>query len=204
MKLTVQDLNKKTIDDLDVNIFDTPIRYDIIQRVLIWYNAEQRQPIANTKLVSEIRGSTRKIYKQKGTGNARHGSNRRAQFRGGNKSFGPRKERNFSTKINKKVKKLGLYYAVAHALKNNIVTVMSNLSLNSHKTRDYVCLFPNVGHKKTLFIDSQIDRNLLLASRNVINVNLVQDTMINTRNIMQAEKIFISTKAMHYLINKLT
>ena len=110
MKLEVKNIKGEVLKEVDVSAFNIEnIRHDLIHQIVVWQLAKRREVISNVKKVSDVKGSTRKIYRQKGTGRARHGSLKRNLFRGGGITFGPTKEKRYDYKLNKKVRKLCLF-----------------------------------------------------------------------------------------------
>lgn len=176
------------------------VRMDLIQQVITWQLSKVRKPIANTKGVSDVRGSTRKIYRQKGTGGARHGSNRRVQFRGGAVTFGPNKDRNFQTKINKKVKAIALKHSISYVFYQKMVTVFDSFNILQPKTKEIASLFP-LKDKKTLFIDTSIDKNFFLSCRNIVNAKSTSVHGMNVLDLMNNNNILISENAINHLID---
>jgi|TARA_B110000503_G_C7099927_1_gene393312 large subunit ribosomal protein L4 len=204
MELKIYDLNRTNVRVIDISVLDIEkIRYDLIHKTIVWQASKSRSPVAHTKQVSDVSGSTRKICKQKGTGGARHGSNRRVQFRGGAVAFGPTNERNFQGKINKKERKIALHHAVAHACKRDSLLIIDNLSSQTHKTRDFIGNFKEVTHSKVLFIDDTFDKNFSLASRNVPNVNMIRSAGVNVSDVFRAKMIVLSEAGINSLIKRL-
>ena len=205
MELVLQNRSRDKVKSLSFEFLEGigEIRFDLIHQVLVWQIAQNRIPIAHTKQVSEVRGSTRKIYKQKGTGNARHGSNRRGQFRGGAVVFGPTKYVNYKTKLNKKVKKIALRHSLAYMIRSNSVLLLDNFSLESCKTRYFINSFSEAEGKKTLFVDDCFERNFLLASRNISNLKAVPSSGLNVRDIFDSKLLFITESGINAINERL-
>ena len=158
--------------------------------------ANTRQGTSKTKERGEIKGSTRKIKKQKGTGTARAGSIKNPLFRGGGRVFGPR-PRSYDQKVNKKVKKLARKSALAYKLKNKEVLILEDFKFSSPKTSDYLNIIKAFGleSKKTLLVTSETDSNIYLSSRNLKNSKVIINSELNTYEITDANNILILESA---------
>ena len=205
MELIIYDHSKNISKLMNLDIFKDigKIRYDLIHQVIVWQSSKKRDPIAHTKQISDVQGSTRKIYKQKGTGGARHGSNRRVQFRGGAVVFGPTNQRNFEGKVNKKQKKLALKHAFAHMLLKKLVLGFDSLSVQTHKTKGFLESYKTIKEKKSLFIDDTFEKNFLLASQNIPNLKTVVSSGLNVRDIFLSEIILISEAGVNSILERL-
>lgn len=166
------------------------------------YLANQRQGTHKSKERAEISGSTRKIKKQKGTGTARAGSIKSPIFRGGGRVFGPR-PRDYSFKLNKKLKVLARKSAIAYKIKDSKLSVLEDFSLDVPKTKDYINLLNGLSlyDKKTLFIISNLDKNILLSSRNIKNTKVTTADNINTYDLMYADTVLLSESAVEKIEN---
>lgn len=156
------------------------------------YMASQRQGTHKSKERSEIVGSTRKLKKQKGTGTARAGSIKSPIFKGGGRVFGP-KPRDYSFKINKKVKRLARRSALTYKLNESNLTVLENFSFTKPQTKEYRQLLEGLklDNKKTLLVLPEADKNLFLSSRNLPKAKVVVVDLLNTYDILNAEKLLI-------------
>ncbi|GAB5523366.1 MAG: 50S ribosomal protein L4 [Roseivirga sp.] len=166
--------------------------------------ANQRQGTHKSKERAEIVGSTRKIKKQKGTGTARAGSIKSPVFRGGGRVFGPR-PRNYSFKLNKKLKVLARKSALAYKAKDNGLVVLEDFSFDAPKTKEYISLLNNLelGGKKTLVVVGENDKNLTLSSRNLQNSKVVTADSINTYDLLNAESVVLSESSVEKIENLL-
>jgi large subunit ribosomal protein L4 len=186
MELEVLNFEKKPIRKIDVSVlYLDDIRHDLIHQIVVWQLAKKRSAIAHAKEISEVRGSTRKIYKQKGTGRARHGSNRRVQFRGGGVVFGPTKDRVFDYKINKKVKKLALLNALALKFKDKSFINMYGSS------------------KKMLFIDNEFNENFVKSTKNMFNVDVLPAIGLNVLDLIKHDELHFSENAFNSVLERL-
>ncbi|CAI5512295.1 unnamed protein product [Closterium sp. Naga37s-1] len=191
---------------LDGSIFDVPVRRDIVHRVVCWQLAKRRQGTHSTKRACELRGTSSKPWKQKGTGRARHGSRRGPQFRGGAAMHGP-KPRSHAFSLNKKVRALGLKAALSARLREGQLVLYSELDPGSPKTKDMAqhiaTAFPE--SKKILFVDGsqRADETLLRASGNLHYVNVLPVVGLNVYSIVQHDALVLSLPALQALEHRL-
>jgi len=159
--------------------------------------ANQRQGTHKTKERSEVNRTKKKLYRQKGTGNARHGSRNAPIFVGGGTVFGP-KPRDYGISINKKVKKLARISALSYKAKENSITVIETFTFDQIKTKQFISLLNNFNalNKKTLFILPSVDKNVYLSARNIEKTNVIPASDINTYDILNADQLFISEAAL--------
>lgn len=156
------------------------------------YLANQRQGTHKAKERNEIAGSTRKIKKQKGTGGARAGSIKSPLFRGGGRVFGPR-PRDYSFKLNKKVKQLARKSALAYKVKDNSIMVLENIVFDAPKTKNYLALLSGLSltDKKTLLVLPEENKNVYLSSRNLPKAKVVTVNDVNTYQVLNADQLVI-------------
>ncbi len=164
------------------------------------YLASQRQGTHKAKERGEVRASTRKIKRQKGTGTARAGSIASPIFRGGGRTFGPR-PRDYAFKMNKKVKKLARRSALAYKLKENQLTVIEELSFEEPRTHQMVQLKDNlnISDKKSLFVLPEPNHNVYLSARNLPRTDVITVGELTTYQLMNASAVVISEKAIEAL-----
>jgi len=164
----------------------------------------QRQGNAKTKERSEIKGSTRKIKKQKGTGTARAGSIKNPLFRGGGTVFGPR-TRDYSIKLNKNVKKLARKSALSLKFKSKSISIIESLNINKPKTKIINNILSDFGldSKKTLIVVDGHNKNVYLSARNLEKSEVISDSDISTYKIMNAQHIIFEEKAVEKIEAKL-
>ncbi|MBU2651881.1 MAG: 50S ribosomal protein L4 [Bacteroidetes bacterium] len=157
------------------------------------YMANQRQGTHSSKEKSTVSGSTRKLKRQKGTGTARFGSIKSPLFRGGARIFGPQ-PRDYSFKLNKKLKRLARCSALSYKAKDNNIVVLEDFSFEAPKTKDYISMLSkfNVIDKKTLLVLHEVDNNVILSSRNLKKAKVVQANSLNTYDILNANNLLIS------------
>ncbi|CCH56256.1 ribosomal protein L4/L1e [Fibrisoma limi BUZ 3] len=164
------------------------------------YLANQRQGTHKAKERGENAHSTRKIKKQKGTGGARAGSIKSPVFVGGGTIFGPR-PRDYSFKLNKKVKALARKSALAAKAQANSISVIDNITLEAPRTKDYVQFLSdlNLTGRKTLLILPDVNTNVVLSSRNIQKTKVMTAAQINTYDLMNADQLLISEEALSTL-----
>ncbi|MGQ1890811.1 50S ribosomal protein L4 [Thermophagus sp. OGC60D27] len=163
--------------------------------------ANNRQGTHKSKERAEIAGSTKKIKRQKGTGTARAGSIKSPVFRGGGRVFGPR-PRDYSFKLNKKLKQLARKSALAYKAKNNAIVVVEDFSMEAPKTKEFVNIRKNLklDGVKSLMIFKEVDRNVFLSSRNVPKCQVATLTSLNTYNIMNAQSLVLAESSVEEIV----
>jgi large subunit ribosomal protein L4 len=191
VKYTGEDTGRQI--DLSQEVFgiepnDHAIYLDVKQ-----FLANQRQGTHKSKERAEIAGSTRKIKKQKGTGGARAGSIKSPLFKGGGRVFGP-KPRDYSFKLNKKVKALARKSALAYKAQDNCITVLEDFNFESPKTKEYINMLNalSLGEKKTLLVLAEPVKNLVLSGRNLQNTKVTTVSQLNTYDVLNADTLIIS------------
>ncbi|MEO2085390.1 MAG: 50S ribosomal protein L4, partial [Marinoscillum sp.] len=164
--------------------------------------ANKRQGTNSTKQRSFIKGSTRKIKKQKGTGTARAGSIKNPIFRGGGRVFGPL-PRDYKQKVNKKVKNLARKSALSIKAKENAIKVLDKFDLNKPHTKDYLNILKAFGliDKKSLVVLGESNKNVYLSSRNLKNSNIVIASELNTYSISNASNLIFDESAILGIVN---
>lgn len=157
------------------------------------YLANQRQGTHKSKQRNEISGSTRKLHKQKGTGGSRKGSVKNPLFRGGGRIFGPQ-PRDYSFKLNKKLKKLARKSALAYKATDKNIFVIEDLSFDSPKTKQFVEILNNLklSDKKTLLVLSESNKNVYLSSRNLEGAKVTTASELNTYDILNANILVLA------------
>jgi large subunit ribosomal protein L4 len=172
---------------LEPAIFDITIKPELIAQVVTALEANKRQTYAHTKGRSEVRGGGRKPWKQKGTGRARHGSIRSPLWIGGGVTFGPTKERNFSLKINKKVKIKTFLMALSDRAKTSQIIVFDKLELPAIKTKALVKIFniPLLADKKVLLVIPRQNKNIERSARNLSNIEVVPLTRLGLLDVLR-------------------
>lgn len=164
------------------------------------YLAAQRQGTHKAKERAEIARTTKKLKRQKGTGGARAGSMKSPVFVGGGRAFGPR-PRDYSFKLNKKVKVLARASALTYKAKENAITVLEDFNFEAPKTKNYVDLMKNLNlsDKKTLLVLGESNNNVYLSSRNLQGTKVVMASDLNTYDIVNAETLILSESSVKVL-----
>lgn len=156
------------------------------------YLANQRQGTHKAKQRNEIAGSTKKIKKQKGTGGARAGSIKSPLFRGGGRVFGP-VPRDYSFKLNKKLKQLARKSALSYKAKENSVMVLENFTFEAPKTKSYIAMLDglSLSDKKTLLVLPEVNKNVYLSSRNLPKAKVITVDSVNTYELLNADNLVL-------------
>jgi large subunit ribosomal protein L4 len=201
MKLTVRNLDNEEVGEIELadEVFAVPIRRDILARVVNWQLAKSRAGTHKTKGISEIQGTTRKPYKQKGTGRARQGSLRSPQFRGGATIFGP-VVRSHEFSLQKKVRKLGLKTALSAKQGEGKLVVIDSALLGEAKTKALRGRFEALGWDSVLIIAGQaIDENFSRAARNLPRVDVLPQQGANVYDILRRDTLVLTREAVQHL-----
>ena len=170
------------------------------------YLANQRQGTHKSKQRNEISGSSKKLKKQKGTGGARAGNIKNPQFKGGGRVFGPQL-RDYSFKLNKKVKDLARKSALTYKAKDNSIAILEDFTFATPKTKQYIAFLKALalGDKKTLLVLSEANKNVVLSGRNIQNAKITTADQINTYDLMNADNVIFvesSISKVENLLNK--
>ena len=207
MKKPILNLKNKTVGDidLDASIFGVKKLPDLIHQYIRYQNANSRQGSHKTKSRSEVNGRSKKPFSQKGTGNARQGSNKPPNFRGGAVSMGP-VNRDHSFNLNKKEKSLALKSALSVKVQENKIVIIDSFEIKSLKTKDLFSDLKKFNYDSALFIYSQsgLDKNFKMASSNIPRVSILNQKGINVKDLITYDKIFIETKSINELIERLS
>jgi large subunit ribosomal protein L4 len=168
--------------------------------------ANQRQGTHKSKQRNEISGSSKKLKKQKGTGGARAGNIKNPQFKGGGRVFGPT-PRDYSFKLNKKVKDLARKSALSYKAKDNSIAILEDFSFEAPKTKQYLSLLSSLSlsDKKTLLVLPEANKNIVLSGRNIENTKITTADQINTYDVMHADNVIFvesSLSKVENLLNK--
>jgi large subunit ribosomal protein L4 len=201
MKLTVRNLDNEEIGDIELadEVFGLPIRRDILARVVNWQLAKRRAGTHKTKGISEIRGTTKKPYKQKGTGRARQGSLRSPQFRGGARIFGP-VVRSHAFGLQKKVRRLGLKIALSAKQDEGKLVVIDAAEISEAKTKALRARLTAFGWDSVLIIDgSVVEENFAQATRNLPRVDVMPQQGANVYDILRRDALVLTREAVRQL-----
>ena len=180
--------------DLDEALFGLEPRKDILHRVVRYQLAKRQQGTHKVKTRSETSYSTKKIYRQKGTGGARHGDRNAPIFRGGGVYKGP-KVRSHAHDLTKKFRKLGLKHALSAKMTAGELVIVDNAELASAKTGELAKTVKNLGWKRALVVDGvEVNANFALAARNIDGVNVLPSQGVNVYDILKSDTLVL-TKA---------
>jgi large subunit ribosomal protein L4 len=194
--LAGKDAGKLTLSD---EIFGLDPREDILQRVVRWQLAKKQQGTHKAKGRAEISRTGAKMYKQKGTGRARHSSARVPQFRGGGKAHGP-VVRDHSHDLPKKVRALGLKHALSAKAKSSSLIVIDDLSMKDAKTKALASSFAALGLSNALMIGgAELDQNFKRAASNIPNIDVLPIQGINVHDILRRGTLVLSKAAVEAL-----
>ena len=205
MKINVIDISSKAsgTTNLSDTIFGLEPRKDILHRTVVYQLAKKRAGTHKVKNRAEITATTKKMYKQKGTGSARHGSKKVPQFRGGGRAFGPH-PRDHSIKLTKKFRKLALKHALSSKLKDGNIVILSEAKLSKPKTSLLVKSLQKMAVDSALFIDAQeFDKNFELATMNIPNIDILPVKGINVYDMLKRDKLFITKAALKEIEGRL-
>jgi len=182
--------------DLPEEIFGIEPNDHVIYLAVKQYQAAQRQGTHKVKTRMEVKGSSKKLHKQKGTGGARKGNLRNPLYKGGGTIFGP-KPHKYDIKLNRKVKDLAKMSALAYKAKENAIVVMEDVNMEAPKTKAFSGILKtlNIGKKKALFVIPEYDDNMYLSLRNVEGVNGSVLSDMNTYDILNANVLVMTEKA---------
>ena len=179
--------------ELAPEIFGVPINPALIQQVVVAQAANRRVAIAHTKTRAEVRGGGIKPWKQKGTGRARHGSIRSPIWVGGGVAFGPRKNRNFSHSINKKMKQQALCMTLSDKVHEEKIVVIDKMEFATPKTKQLAALLaklPSAG-RSVLLVTAKSDQNIIRSSRNLPDIRVIRADSLNVVDVMKYNSVVI-------------
>lgn len=206
MKIDVVNIEAKKAGNIELNpeVFGLQPRVDILSRVIEWQLAKRRSGNHKTKQVGDVRGSTKKIYRQKGTGNARHGSKRQVQFRGGAVVFGP-VVRSHAYSLPKKVRKLGLKIALSAKAQAGELIVVDTFKVDSGKTKDLVKVISALQSPSALLIDTvaNSENPVVKAAANLEKFDVLPHNGANVYDIMRKDKLIVTKDAIKALEERL-
>lgn len=208
MKLAVYNQKGKKIgtEDVPENIFNLPMNDALVYQVFTVKLANRRKNYAHTKTRSEVRGGGRKPWRQKGTGRARHGSIRSPIWKGGGVTFGPRNERVFSKKINKKMNKSAIAVAISAKAREGNIYIIDSLAFEEPKTKFAVSLLEalKVKSSSTLVYGSRKDEYFVRVFKNIPKAKPTNINRINLVDLLNNKNCILSMEALEQLIYNYT
>lgn len=202
-KIEMLNLNGEKVKDIKLkdNIWGIEPNDAVLHNAIVLNMSNSRQGTASTKTRSEVRGGGRKPWRQKGTGNARQGSIRATQWRGGGIVFGPNPNRNYTKKMNKKERRLALKSALAYKLIDKELIVIDDIKFETSKTKEMVNLLTklNIEANKVLVVVSELTENVCLSARNLANIKVVTYDEVNAFDLVSADNMLITEEALNKL-----
>ncbi len=204
MKVKVISLDNKASGEmeLDDSVFGVEVKGDVLARMVNYQRAKRQRGTHKTKGISEIAGSTKKPFRQKGTGRARQGSTRSAQFRGGQTTFGP-VVRSHATDLPKKVRRLAMRAALSVKQRDGNLIVLEEAKVGEPKTKALAGKLAKLGWESALIVDSELDNNFRLAARNIPHVDVLPSSGANVLDIMRRDKLVLTKHAAEQLQERL-
>jgi len=201
MKVNVTNLDAERVGDIDLadEVFGATVRRDILARVVNWQLAKRRAGTHKAKGISDIQGTTKKPWRQKGTGRARQGSLRSPQFRGGAVIFGP-VPRDHGFGLQKKVRRLGMLSALSAKQADGKLVVLDSASLPAAKTKELAQRFKKLGWASVLIIDGpEVDEGFARAARNLPKVDVLPQQGANVYDILRRDTLVLTRAAVQHL-----
>ncbi|MGE5503878.1 MAG: 50S ribosomal protein L4 [Actinomycetota bacterium] len=200
MKTNVISLDNATVGEIELSdeVFGVALRTDLLHRMVNWQLAKRQTGNHKTKGISELSGTTKKPYKQKGTGRARQGSLRSPQFRGGATIFGP-VVRSHAHELPKKVRKLALKVALSAKARDGKLVVLDQAKIETPKTKELATRFAKLGWNSVLVIDGTVDDKFALASRNIPLVDVLPQMGANVYDILRRDTLVLTKDAVQAL-----
>lgn len=205
MKASVYDNNGKVVQELELDdaVYGVNPRQDILARTVFWQLAKRRAGTHAVKERGDVSGSTKKIVRQKGSGGARHGSKRGAQFRGGGIIFGP-VVRDHSHDLPKKVRKLALRMALSQKAQTGQLILLPNFDVKSHKTKDAVKYFEKFKTSSALLVDGhEVSENMFKSIMNLDGFDILPQIGANVYDILRKDMLIMTVDAAKALEERL-
>ncbi|MBC86449.1 MAG: 50S ribosomal protein L4 [Bdellovibrionaceae bacterium] len=196
----VIDWNNKKVGtaELSADVFEAPVRKEVLHEVVRWQLAKRRQGTHKAKTRAEVRGSGKKPFKQKGTGNARQGSNQSPLKPGGGVIFGPT-PRNYDFALPKKVKKLALKSALSHLYKEGKLVVVKDMTTKEGKTKELAAGLKSLGLSKAVLVDAEVNDMFKRASLNLPKINYMPVEGVNVYDLLKADQLVMTESSIEKL-----
>jgi large subunit ribosomal protein L4 len=204
VKVKVRNIQNKEVSELELPeaIFDYPLKEHLIYEAVKNYNANQRQGTACTKTRSEVSGSGKKLWKQKGTGRARMGAIRSPLFRKGGTTFGP-KPRDYSYAMPKKARRNAIKSVLSEKIRNDRLFILDEVKLDSNKTKDAIKTLSKFSFDKLLIIDNKGNSDLMLSTRNIPHIKAIDVGEMNIYDSLNYNYIMLSVDVVKRLMEVL-
>lgn len=202
--LDVQNIKGKPISQVDLadDVFNVPVKSSVLHEVVTMQLANRRAGTAAVKHRSDVKGSRRKLYRQKGTGRARRGDIKSPLLRGGGVVFGP-DGRNYKYQVPKKVKKLALKMALSSKLNQKELVVLDRFELEEIKTQEFVGVLNTLNLNSALIVTDKDNENLELSSRNIRNVKVLRSEGLNVYDILKYQTLVLLEPAVKNIEGRL-
>jgi len=204
MKAKVLTLDAQSAGEIELSdsIFGLEPRADILQRVVVWQLAKRRAGTRKTKTRGEVSLTTKKMYRQKGTGSARHGAQSAAQFVGGGKAMAP-VVRSHEFSLPKKVRALGLKHALSSKAKAEKLVVIDEFTAGEAKTKATAKRLSSIANGKVLLVDGSFEDNFALSARNIPLISFSEANGLNVYDILKSDTLVLSKAAVQALEERL-
>ena len=205
MKTKVLTLDNKASGEVELKdeIYGLDPRVDLIQRVVVWQLAKRRAGTHKILTRGEVNRTKKKVYKQKGTGQARHGARSAPLFVGGAKAMGP-VTHSHAFDLPKKVRALGLRHALSAKAKEGALVVIESAKSESIKTSDLAKRLGKIGAENALIVDGEFDGNFALSARNLAGIGLLPTAGLNVYDILRRDKLVLTTAAVRAIEERLS
>ena len=205
MKLEVLDKENKKVSDFEINddFLAVKVKDDLIHDVMLAYEQNQHTGSSNTLKRGEVRGGGKKPWKQKGTGQARHGSIRSPIWKGGGVTFGPRPDK-ARININKSMKKLALQAVLAGKLRDGEIVVLNEFSVATPKTKEVIMILKNFNLKnsKVLLVADSVNDTLIKSARNIERLTVTRQSTVNIFDLLTHKNVLMTKKALEEIISR--
>ena len=202
-KLDMLNLNGEKVKEINLkdNIWNIEPNNNVLHDAIVLTLASRRQGTHKVKTRSEVSGGGRKPWRHKGTGNARQGSIRAPQWRGGGIVFGPTPDRNYTKKMNRKERRLALKSALTYKAREKELILVDNIKFETNKTKEMMLLLNKLDlvNEKILLVINELDENICLASRNIGNIKVVLPEEVNTYDVVNADKMLLTESSLQKL-----
>lgn len=202
-KLDMLNLNGEKVKEINLkdNVWNIEPNNNVLHDAIVLTLASRRQGTHKVKTRSEVSGGGRKPWRQKGTGNARQGSIRAPQWRGGGIVFGPTTDRNYTKKMNRKERRLALKSALTYKAREKELILVDDIKFETNKTKEMMLLLNKLDlvNEKILLVISELDENICLASRNIGNIKVVLPEEVNTYDVVNADKMLLTESSLQKL-----
>ena len=200
----VQNINGEKVSQIDLadSIFNVPLKGSILHEVVIMQLARRRSGSASVKHRSDVKGSGKKLFRQKGTGRARRGDIKSPLLRGGGVAFGP-DPKSYSYNVPKKVRKLALKMALTSKFQENAIIVLDRFELEKIKTRKFAEVLNSLDVKNVLIVSDKKNENLELSSRNVPGVKVLRTEGLNVYDILKYRNLILAESSIEVIERRL-